>query len=49
MQAIVNYRQNGHQKVLDPITEESFLEIESSSDSGDPMEEAVGGVKVLRC
>ena len=47
MQVIKNYQQSGHKKVLDPITEESFWEIESAGDGADPMEEAAGGVKVL--
>ena len=47
MQVINNYQQSGHQKVSDTITEESFWEIESTSDSGDPMDESMGGVKVL--
>jgi len=47
VQVIKNYQQSGHKKVLDPITEESFWEIESAGDGADPMEEAAGGVKVL--
>jgi hypothetical protein len=41
VQFIKNYQQSGYKKVLDQITEESFWEIESSSDSGDPIEKSL--------